>query len=509
MQTNKSNLCVTEVVGTLLLLMISISIFSVLNFYVLTFDSPSQPLSANIIGYVDGNDLILEHHGGAHLRLNETSIILSIDDIRYELDTKVDFTLTNPNTNGDSESWEISEILIYTHDFALNNNNVYVSIIDQVDNSIVMTGNLNKEDEINNQPTTPVLPEGSGSGDTGVSYSYSTVATDPDGDVIKYGWDWDGDDIVDEWTSFYASGSTVSTSHSWGSANTYNVKVKAMDINNGQSGFSTSLTVVISGAINTPPHAPTNPTPLNSATGIGISPSLSVDVSDPDSDTMDVTFYNASDDSIIGTDSGVASGGTAITTWTGLSYSTVYSWYAVADDGTDTTQSATWSFTTEGESSWVLLTYDDFEAGSMFSYSNYTDGGGDCDIYTSGTNAHQGSNAAVIRDNSNDDSSFYHTNSIDVDTLGYTSIKVDFWYMTDGFGSFHDFFLEYWDGSIWRKPATFLYDADFINNQFYHRVVWINESVYTFPSDMKIKFRCDANNNNNEVYIDEIYVYVR
>ena len=101
MQSYGSNLGVTEVVGTLILLMISISIFSVLNFYVLTFDSPNNSASTNIIGYVDGNDLILEHRGGVQLELNETSIILNIEDTRYELDPNVDFTLTNLNTNSD------------------------------------------------------------------------------------------------------------------------------------------------------------------------------------------------------------------------------------------------------------------------------------------------------------------------------------------------------------------------------------------------------------------------
>ncbi len=66
---------------------------------------------------------------------------------------------------------------------------------------------------------------------------------------------------------------------------------------------------------------------------------------------MDVSFYDASDGSLIGTDSSVASGNTASVTWSGLSYSTTYSWYAVADDGSATTTSSTWQFTTEEDTS--------------------------------------------------------------------------------------------------------------------------------------------------------------
>jgi hypothetical protein len=72
-------------------------------------------------------------------------------------------------------------------------------------------------------------------------------------------------------------------------------------------------------------------------------------VSDPDNDAMDVTFYDASDHSVIGADTNVPSGGTASVVWPGLAYNTPYSWYTIADDGEYTNTSATWSFTTRGE----------------------------------------------------------------------------------------------------------------------------------------------------------------
>jgi hypothetical protein len=56
---------------------------------------------------------------------------------------------------------------------------------------------------------------------------------------------------------------------------------------------------------------------------------------------MDVSFYNADDDSLIGTDTDVVSGGTASVTWNDLSYNTTYSWYTIADDGSAITQSST------------------------------------------------------------------------------------------------------------------------------------------------------------------------
>ncbi len=102
-------------------------------------------------------------------------------------------------------------------------------------------------------------------------------------------------------------------------------------------------------ASNSPPDEPSDPIPSDESTNVNLDPTLSVKVTDPNSDSMDVSFYDASDDSLIGTDYTVASGDRAYIIWNGLSPSTSYSWYAIADDGEDTTQSSTWSFFTTGE----------------------------------------------------------------------------------------------------------------------------------------------------------------
>jgi len=99
---------------------------------------------------------------------------------------------------------------------------------------------------------------------------------------------------------------------------------------------------------NNPPDAPDVLEPENGAIGTNINPVLSVYVSDPDGDTMNVTFYDGSG-IIIGIDDGVLSGTQASIQWLGLSYNTEYRWYAVADDGEDTSTSGTWSFTTGSE----------------------------------------------------------------------------------------------------------------------------------------------------------------
>ena len=111
----------------------------------------------------------------------------------------------------------------------------------------------------NTAPNTPSTPIGPITGTIGVSSSYETSTTDPDGDEVRYGWDWNGDDIVDEWSGLQSSGTSCSLSHAWSTAGTYQVKVKAEDEYGAESSWSPTLTVTISAA-NNPPEKPSKPT---------------------------------------------------------------------------------------------------------------------------------------------------------------------------------------------------------------------------------------------------------
>jgi PKD repeat protein len=153
----------------------------------------------------------------------------------------------------------------------------------------------------------------------------------------------------------------------------------------------------------------------------------------------------------------------------------------------------------EPSGGWVTITYDDFEGG----FGNYTDGGGDCYLYTGGTRAHQGRNAGAIQDNSGTSSSFYHTAGHNVSA--YADLEVEFWYYAWSMdNSNEDFWVQYYDGSTWRTVETFARGIDFENGIFYHEVVSIPRGTYNYPSNAKLRFRCDASGNADDVYIDEI-----
>jgi hypothetical protein len=95
----------------------------------------------------------------------------------------------------------------------------------------------------NSRPDVPDTPSGSTAGILLKQYTYSTTCVDADGDRVQYGWDWDGDKTVDQWTSFYTSGDVVETSHAWNITGEYEITVIGMDDRGAYSDWSEALVV--------------------------------------------------------------------------------------------------------------------------------------------------------------------------------------------------------------------------------------------------------------------------
>lgn len=92
--------------------------------------------------------------------------------------------------------------------------------------------------------------------------------------------------------------------------------------------------------------APSDPQPEDGADEVSANPELSVLVQHMGGSTIDVEFYDASNDDPIGTAYDIVSGGRAYVTWSGLANGETYEWYAVARDGDHSLTSDTWEFTT-------------------------------------------------------------------------------------------------------------------------------------------------------------------
>lgn len=116
-----------------------------------------------------------------------------------------------------------------------------------VQGQIESTGSLKRItlELINEPPTMPTRPDGVTLGKIGKPCAYTTKATDPNGHKIRYGWDWNGDMTVDEWTGYFDSGSEVECNHSWEEKGDYAIRVIAKDECGLQSDWSDPLVVAM------------------------------------------------------------------------------------------------------------------------------------------------------------------------------------------------------------------------------------------------------------------------
>jgi eukaryotic-like serine/threonine-protein kinase len=94
-------------------------------------------------------------------------------------------------------------------------------------------------------PAKPGRPTGPVTGKINNVYNYSTSTTDPNQEMVRYGWDWNNDKIVDEWTSFYPSGVTVTTPHTWQETGVHIVRVRAENTVGIQSEWSNPLVIIM------------------------------------------------------------------------------------------------------------------------------------------------------------------------------------------------------------------------------------------------------------------------
>jgi hypothetical protein len=97
----------------------------------------------------------------------------------------------------------------------------------------------------NAPPLTPSTPTGPSEGVVEQDYDFTASTTDPDEDDIQYGWDFDGDFVVDEWTSFVSSGTASTVSTSYDEPGTYSIRVRARDVNDLESSWSSPHSIVI------------------------------------------------------------------------------------------------------------------------------------------------------------------------------------------------------------------------------------------------------------------------
>ena len=98
---------------------------------------------------------------------------------------------------------------------------------------------------LNSPPETPSEPGGPSEGVVTLEYDFTASTIDPDEDMISYGWDFNGDFVVDEWTDLIDSGDTCEVTYSWDDPGTYNIRVKAKDSFDHESDWSAPHEITI------------------------------------------------------------------------------------------------------------------------------------------------------------------------------------------------------------------------------------------------------------------------
>jgi FlaG/FlaF family flagellin (archaellin) len=132
---------VSEMVETILLIAIAVTVCSLLYFYVLPDTSPSNQPSVTIVGTLEGNEsenacIILTHHGGEALEL-DTKIVLTIGEVVNEM-TAGDLLDEESSEDG---LWNLGERLIYPAG-DITSLSIEVAVIDTESNTVLMSGVL-------------------------------------------------------------------------------------------------------------------------------------------------------------------------------------------------------------------------------------------------------------------------------------------------------------------------------------------------------------------------------
>ena len=123
--------------------------------------------------------------------------------------------------------------------YSLANNTIY---FDSDHPSCIILPEINKK-EPSNPPDKPKKPSGLRNIVNKLPYRFTSSVVDPDNDDVYLLFDW-GDGKYSGWLGPYSSGKKIVAYHIYNENGTYEIRVKAMDINGTQSQWSDPLSVI-------------------------------------------------------------------------------------------------------------------------------------------------------------------------------------------------------------------------------------------------------------------------
>lgn len=147
-----------------------------------------------------------------------------------------------------------------------------------------------------------------------------------------------------------------------------------------------------------------------------------------------------------------------------------------------------------GGCTYATIDSHDFESG----WGIWNDGGSDCSLSANASFAYSGTTSVQLRDNSGTASSTF-TDALNLNL--YDEVTVDFIFVANSMENGENFFLEYSTGGAYTSVANYVSGSSFVNGNFYSGSVVIPGP---FSSNTTFRFRCDASNNSDYVYLDNI-----
>lgn len=261
MRKNNKDTAVSEIIGTVLLLAVSVALFSLIYMTVLSNVDETGAPSTNIVGYVENNNIVFEHHGGESLTTDSyIRLIIGGDSSTINITSPY---LQDTNSNGD---WDVGEKIIYSS--SIQGLQVETTIIDNPTNSAIFTGMLQSGDANASAPSGSLATAIAAFG----SYQYTSppltisatsTGTNPDNVTLYYRWSTDNSTwtpqsssvpVVEGNTYSRASSGTTCTINKPSGVQTGDLLIVICTIDgtgaslSGPSGFSTLHSEVQSGS---------------------------------------------------------------------------------------------------------------------------------------------------------------------------------------------------------------------------------------------------------------------
>ena len=239
---------VSEVIGTILLLAIAISAFSVMAVYVFSITGPTPSPDVNFVGYMDTNQhIIIEHKGGEYINLKDVKITVW----KGEEDSQLFYFNSNGELQGENaifedsnqnKKWDVGEYIDVNAPAVFGNIThwqISVVVVHTKSNSILMTGIL-QEGIVRTVPPIAIFTYAPWDPKTQEIIVFNASQSyDPDGGaIVTYRWDF-GDG---------STGYGRIVVHQYSNAGVYNVTLTVID-DEGQVGTATTGT-----GFNVPPR---------------------------------------------------------------------------------------------------------------------------------------------------------------------------------------------------------------------------------------------------------------